>query len=207
MDTGLVIAFGTIAGAVMVMFYTGAFGRQDAGALTGASAGPTNDQIISAILASATPQIAPVDLGGSSPILTFAQQAANLTEIDVFARTIWGEARGEGLAGMQAVASVVMNRVASPRFPSTAKAVCLQPAQFSCWNEDDANAPKALAVGASDPAYMTALDIAQRALNGALGDNTGGALFYAVKSMTPYWAKGAIVTAEIGNHRFYTGVA
>ena len=33
-------------------------------------------------------------------------------EIDTLARTIWGEARGEGSAGMQAVANVVMNRAA-----------------------------------------------------------------------------------------------
>ena len=32
-------------------------------------------------------------------------------EIDLLARTIWGEARGEGQTGMQAVANVIMNRV------------------------------------------------------------------------------------------------
>lgn len=32
-------------------------------------------------------------------------------EIDVLARTLWGEARGEGSTGMEAVASVILNRV------------------------------------------------------------------------------------------------
>ncbi len=33
-------------------------------------------------------------------------------DIDVLARTIYGEARGESISGMEAVASVVLNRVA-----------------------------------------------------------------------------------------------
>lgn len=33
-------------------------------------------------------------------------------QVDVVARTIWGEARGEGANGMQAVANVIMNRTA-----------------------------------------------------------------------------------------------
>ena len=33
-------------------------------------------------------------------------------ETDILARTIYGEARGESISGMEAVASVVLNRVA-----------------------------------------------------------------------------------------------
>ena len=33
-------------------------------------------------------------------------------QIDYMARTAWGEARGEGTTGMQAVINVIMNRVA-----------------------------------------------------------------------------------------------
>ena len=53
-----------------------------------------------------------VALGGSSTLKGQDLDAfiKNL-EIDVLARTLWGEARGEGTAGMQAVASVILNRV------------------------------------------------------------------------------------------------
>ena len=36
--------------------------------------------------------------------------------------------------------SVVLNRVASKRFPNTIKEVCLQPSQYSCFKESDGNA-------------------------------------------------------------------
>lgn len=38
-----------------------------------------------------------------------------MKDVDVLARTIFGEARGETVSGMEAVASVVMNRLAFSR--------------------------------------------------------------------------------------------
>ena len=55
-----------------------------------------------------------------------------LTEQDreLLARLIWGEARGESLEGQQAVAEVVLNRMASSRFPNTASAIIHAEGQF-----------------------------------------------------------------------------
>lgn len=52
-------------------------------------------------------------------------------EIACLALNIYHEARGEGIKGMRAVASVVMNRVRSKLFPDTVCDVVSQPAQFS----------------------------------------------------------------------------
>ena len=47
------------------------------------------------------------------------------------ALAVYHEARGEPLIGQKAVAEVVMNRVASDRFPDTICGVVMQPKQFS----------------------------------------------------------------------------
>lgn len=54
-----------------------------------------------------------------------------IEEIDLLAKIIWLEARGESAEGQQAVAEVVLNRVASSQFPDTLKEVVYQKGQFS----------------------------------------------------------------------------
>ncbi len=52
-------------------------------------------------------------------------------QINCLATAIYYEARGESTQGQKAVASVVINRVKSPRFPKTPCAVLYQKGQFS----------------------------------------------------------------------------
>ena len=129
--------------------------------------------------------------------------AANADDIEVLARTMWAEARGEGVDGMKAVASVVLNRKAHRRWPNEISAVCQQPWQFSCWNPGDPNRAKLLAVTSKDVMFSLAMGIARDALAGELVDATGGADHYHAKSVSPSWAKGQTPTAAIGNHLFY----
>jgi spore germination cell wall hydrolase CwlJ-like protein len=130
----------------------------------------------------------------------------NLTDpADVLARTIWGEARGEPNGGMEAVASVVLNRAARPRWwGRDIVGVCLKPWQFSCWNSNDPNRPKMLAVTATDPQFRAAQDIAGRAVAGELPDTTGGADSYVdLRVAQPDWAVGRKPVAVIGHHTFF----
>lgn len=130
-------------------------------------------------------------------------------EADVLARTLYGEARGEGTIGMQAVASVVLNRVAEAEKRGTywwgnnVIQVCQKPYQFSCWNRSDPNFRKLQAVDEKDLYFATALRIARRALTGKVDDLTKGATHYHAVSITPYWARGQKPTTTIGNHVFY----
>ena len=67
---------------------------------------------------------------------------------DILARTLYGEARGEKIAGMEAIASVILNRLAFSRqkngywWGNTITEICRKPYQFSCWNQDDVNYQK-----------------------------------------------------------------
>lgn len=97
-----------------------------------------------------------------SPTTTLASNQAEIVEI--LARTLWGEARGEGVIGMEAVAWVVLNRRTVARqearrqiqrfghlrkrywWGDTILKICRKPYQFSCWNMDDPNMAKMLRV-------------------------------------------------------------
>jgi spore germination cell wall hydrolase CwlJ-like protein len=127
-------------------------------------------------------------------------------DLDALARTLWGEARGEGRRGIEAVAAVVMNRLAAGRWGATAEAVCRARKQFSCWNPGDPNRPKLERVDARDAAFALCLEAAADALAGRLADPTGGATHYHARGRRPWWARGLAPCAEIGAHVFYRGV-
>lgn len=130
-------------------------------------------------------------------------------EADTLARTLWGEARGEGPAGMEAVASVVLNRVASAQqmggywWGNTIIQVCQKPYQFSCWVRADPNYRRIVEVDERDIHFATAVRIARRAIAGTLKDSTDGATHYHAYGLSPAWARGHKPKAVIGRHVFY----
>lgn len=128
---------------------------------------------------------------------------------NTLARTLWGEARSEPLKGIQAIASVVLNRAMHPRvhwWGTTVVGVCRAPNQFSCWNGNDPNLPKLLAVTTTDRQFRICMQVAQAAINVGLTDNCHGATHYHTKSCMPSWAVGRTPCADIGNHLFYNDI-
>lgn len=129
---------------------------------------------------------------------------ADLTprEKDILIRTILGEARGEGMAGMQAVAQTIRNRSRSGQFPSDPVAVALQPSQYSVWNNGASNA-----FAPNTPIYNQAAQAIDNVFGGNVPDNTNGALYYHTPAVSPAWSNGVnqYGTTQIGNHIFYNG--
>lgn len=128
-----------------------------------------------------------------------------MTGADIAARTAWAEARGEGIAGMQAVLNVIAHRSARPGWwGHDFTSVCRAPYQFSCWLPGDPNGPQARAVTDDDPLFRAALSMAQRAATGDLSDLTRGSdSYYATTSARPKWAVGRTPQVTIGHHAFY----
>lgn len=133
--------------------------------------------------------------------------------VQVLARTIWGEARGEPVRGKEAVAAVILNRVARAAtrggrywWGGTVTEVCLKPWQFSCWNARDPNREKLLRVTERDKSFAACLRIARRALAGQVCDPTAGAMHYHARGIHPPWAWRLVPCAEIGAHLFYNDV-
>ncbi len=144
----------------------------------------------------------------NTPETQSAEFYSNLTA-DILARTLWGEARGEGTYGLEAVANVILNRVRIAEekgnfwWGNNIIQVCQKPYQFSCWNRADPNFQKLQAVDAKDLYFATSLRIARRAIIGALKDATNGATHYHAAETSPYWANGHTPTVRIGKHVFY----
>jgi len=132
---------------------------------------------------------------------------------DVLARTLWGEARGESLAGMVAVAWTIRNRVNDGKAKSWwgegYAGVCLKPYQFSCWNKNDPNFPFLSGAKPIPVAEMAkAVMVATAVMEGAYPDPTGGATHYYATTMPrpPAWAAKAKQTLKLGHHVFFKDV-
>lgn len=130
-------------------------------------------------------------------------------DIDIMAKTLWGEARGEGDDGMRAVAHVIKNRVHVAHkngghywWGHSVESVCLKPWQFSCWNSNDSNRRKILNLTHDDHLYKKARAIAMDVLKND-ADITHGADHYHHRIIFPRWAQGKTPVAVIGNHLFY----
>jgi spore germination cell wall hydrolase CwlJ-like protein len=138
-----------------------------------------------------------------------AEEFSRSLSVDVLARTLWAEARGEGVLGMEAVACVVLNRVKIAQvfggywWGNDIIQVCHKPYQFSCWLKSGPQYSRLLKLDESDKHFATALRIARRAVEGLLPDETGGATHYHADYVSPTWADPSKKTATIGRHIFY----
>ncbi|MEO0391682.1 MAG: cell wall hydrolase [Pseudomonadota bacterium] len=164
----------------------------------------------------AKPRLVPLDQPTDPDTAPSHQGGPHISQaVDTLARTLWGEARGEGRHGMEAVAAVIMNRVAIADrrggrywWGAHVVAVCRRPWQFSCWNANDPNRRQLEAVTEQDPVFATALTVARHAINGLLTDPTApagefGATHYHARGITPHWAIGKRPVATIGRHIFF----
>lgn len=129
---------------------------------------------------------------------------------DTLTRTLYGEAANESEAGQIAVVHVIRNRLLrgpARRFGGTPADVCTKPWQFSCWNANDPQLPRLLALQPTSPTYQRLAAVVDKAW--AMPDTVGGAdHYYATYIAKPSWAKPpARQTAQFGVHVFYAGVA
>lgn len=132
---------------------------------------------------------------------------------DIFARTLWGEARGESLAGQIAVAWTIRNRVNDGKDKSWwgegYAGVCQKPYQFSCWNKNDPNFAYLSGAKPIPVREFAQVQIAaDQVMSGKVLDPTGGATHYYATTMPkpPVWAKGAKQTLKLGRHVFFKDV-
>lgn len=127
--------------------------------------------------------------------LVIPNSSISESEKELIAHLVHAEAKGEPYAGKVAVATVILNRVASADFPNTVKGVVYEqtgghyaftPVQNGAINQ---------------PADATA----RNAVNEALafrGQGNGSLYFYNPKIAVSKWIFSRPVTVTIGNHRF-----
>jgi len=128
-------------------------------------------------------------------------------DLEVAARTLAQEARGEPLEGQQAVAHVLKNRLASKRWGKTLSSVCLWKAQFSGWYvPSDPNFAYACGLQDADPTLQKMRDIIKSVM-ATDQDPTNGAMFYYADSIDqPSWAATMRFCGHWGHQSFYPDV-
>ena len=128
-------------------------------------------------------------------------------DIEVMARTVWAESRGEIDDGKLAVAHVIRNRAEKGGWwGNTLEEVCKKPWQFSCWNEGDPNKTKLLSVDAEDEMARDSLWACLAVVQGKHEDPTSGSCHYHTADILPDWAEGKNPVCWIGNHLFYNDI-
>ena len=126
--------------------------------------------------------------------------------VGCLALTMYWEAKAEGRAGMLAVAAVVLNRVADPKFPGSVCGVVRQggqqpPCQFSWWCDGKSDQPtEADAWSCAEGLARTLLADPAKA---AQRDPTRGALFFHSARISTPWVVPRQRTVRIGHHIFY----
>jgi spore germination cell wall hydrolase CwlJ-like protein len=140
-----------------------------------------------------TSEVQAVDPAGASPLDD---------AITCLARSIYWEAKGKSSADMEAVASVVMNRLGHEGFPDTVCAVVKQGSetkncQFSWWCDGRSDQVQ------EETQYTIAKEIARKALNKQLNDRTHGAMYFHDRNVNPDWASKYIKTTETSMFLFY----
>ena len=129
--------------------------------------------------------------GGGKSSNSGGSGGASSSQVDLLARLISAEARGEPYSGQVAVGAVVLNRIKHPSFPNTLPGVIYQSGAFTCITDGQFNQPVA------ESAYRAARD----ALNGV--DPSGGAIYYFNPSTaTSSWIWSRPLITVIGKHRF-----
>lgn len=129
-------------------------------------------------------------------------------DLDILSRTIYGEARGEPFEGKVAVGRVIINRSNSNKWfgGATIARTCQMPWQFSCWNPNDPNRAKLLAVSKDKPSMQNCIRAAEAAERGEGPEWLVGCTHYHTTAIAPKWAKNQKPVGQIGAHLFYRNI-
>lgn len=147
-----------------------------------------NGLVVDGIVGKKTAAAMGINLNSSS---STTSGGISSSDLNLLARCVYAEARGEPYTGQVAIAAVVLNRVKNSAFPNTISGVIYQPWAFTAVNDGQIN------LTPNDTAYKAAQD----ALNG--WDPTYGCLYYYnPATATSSWIWSRKVVLKIGKHNF-----
>lgn len=141
----------------------------------------------------------------------FTDEDYLMIEIDILARTMWGEGRVGNTEGIEAIGHLVLNRAKNPCWwGQDVISVCQKPYQFECWNRSDSYTYKRLisiddGIIWFDVAKREAMRLMLQEMQGKRKDFTGGATHHVVRrrDRQPIWAMQEKPTCMVGPLMFY----
>lgn len=124
-------------------------------------------------------------------------------DLECLTQAVYYEARGEGRAGMQAVAQVVLNRARHGAFPSSVCGVVYQGANRSTGCQFSFTCNGAMRRGVNQAAWRRAHEVASAALSGHVYAAVGNATHFHTTSVSPRWRHSLVQVGQVGSHLFY----
>jgi len=143
----------------------------------------------------------------------FYKEASHLSDLDVLALTLYGEALAGDIVGAIGVGNVIQNR--SILRNQSIRDVCHAPLQFSCWNGTEATGVSRMRSGIDElnrlvimPSWLRACRwIAKGIMGNDVPDYARGADHYVTRALyddpaRPAWVGRMKVLARFGGHVF-----
>ncbi len=124
-------------------------------------------------------------------------------DLECLTQAVYYEARGEGRAGMQAVAQVVLNRARHGAFPNSVCGVVYQGANRSTGCQFSFTCNGAMRRGVNQSAWRRAHDVASSALSGQVYSAVGNATHFHTTAVSPRWRHSLVPVGQVGSHLFY----
>ena len=129
-------------------------------------------------------------------------------DLDICARTVYGEARGESYQAKKAVAHVMVNRwrTTAGQFAAddTLATACLRHSQFSAWTANDPNFEVMHAATIESRLFRECVRAVLEALDEK--DFTQNSKWYHTHSVSPRWSRDKEPVVSVGNHRFFNNI-
>ena len=208
-EWGLGMNLKILALAFTIVALTGTAGAAQAGG------GKTVERNPAALPAAGQTNYDRQGVAAAAPILSWVNKIkavfnSRIVEKNCLASAVYFEARSESQRGQLAVATVILNRVRAPHYPSTICGVIYQGAshlnacQFSFACDGEPDLPK------QGRAWDAALAVAALALAGdkemddELMRMVSAATHYHADYVTPGWSKSFQRLTKIGRHIFYS---
>lgn len=139
------------------------------------------------------------------------QEQERIKQMDCLVSVILAEGRNQSEVGQRLIGEVVLNRVASPRYPNTVCEVVYQRKQFSAFNKRKSksmqanyDAVQAIMSGTS-PQMLKAIKTAKTVMDSDKDIFENNVMYYHTQSVNPKWSKSSKLkkVATIDSHIAY----
>lgn len=146
---------------------------------------------------------APLEIEAARPFVLKASGEDRTKALRCLAQAVYFESAFEPLAGQEAVAQTVLNRMRHPGYPKTVCGVIYEGAARATGCQFSFTCDGSLAREPNPVLWATAESVARRALNGFVMKDVGVATHYHASYVAPYWAPTLVKLRQVGQHIFY----
>ena len=146
---------------------------------------------------------APFPIDPAQPFVLKASPSDSVKALRCLTEAVYYEAAFEPLAGQEAVAQTVLNRLRHAGYPKSICGVIYEGAARSTGCQFSFTCDGALAREPNPVLWTNAQAVARRALNGFVMKDVGVATHYHASYVSPYWAPTLVKLRQVGQHIFY----